>query len=173
MLKSVCSSFWSCIRDQFIMHISSSLFTKFQVDEQVRSVASSLRTCKDRLAHSAGHVSYHCSWHAPATRCAPDPTSRRSGSRSMRCLRVVMRTRASELAACSRDKFVVGRTLWSVICFLPSSVATNVETLTCSVHCWISVCGFSGEHCCTQITTRCSPILFFCVLSRLSKRGFS
>ena len=33
------------------MHTSSSLFTEFRVDEQVRSVSSTLRTYKDRLAH--------------------------------------------------------------------------------------------------------------------------
>ena len=152
------------------MQISSSLFTKFQVDDQVRSVASSLQTCKDRLAHGTGNVSSNCSWHAPATGRLPDPTSRRAGSRSMRCLRVVMRTRVSELpAVCSRDKFVVGRTLRAGFSFFFRLRFQKVSRPSLvqggggggGVHCWISVCCFSGEHCCTHITTRCSDILVY------------
>ena len=130
-ISSTCTSVLRCL-------------PSFKWDDQVRSAASSLRTCKGRLAHGTGYVSSNCSWHAPATGRAPDPTSRRPGSRSMRCLRVVMRTRVSELAAvCSREKFVVGRTLRAGFSFfLPSSVSHNVEIFTWSVHCWISVCGF-------------------------------
>ena len=173
MRKSVCSSCWSCIRDQFNMHISSSLFTKFQVDEQVRSVASDLQRSTCTRCRSC-FVTLFLARSSHRTRSRSNITAARVAFNE------VSFESSCGLGQASLPPSSRVRSLWldehcaqCSLFFFRLRFHTNVETRTCSVHCLISACGFSGEHCCTHITTRCSPILVFSVLSRLSKRGFS